>query len=450
MIIFRQMTAGEPASNAAGSAAGVRAGEQGLIYSLQMTLPRPIFVALLCVLSLSCGVAPTSTSSEPEKRSITPTATLQVSMPTTNAAEPAIAASSDGRVYVVWVEHEENGSDVLLREYDSEGNAKGGPVRVNPKAGSAKSWKGDPPTVKVGHDGTIYIGWTSAFEGSRAGNILYLSISTDGGQSFMPPTKVNDDSAPASHGMHSLAVDNDGSAYVAWLDERYLIDVPPEMKHHGEMSGTEPNAELYFAASQDKGRSFGANKKVASDVCPCCKTSITAPGTDGRMYIGYRQVVDNAFRHIAVTASSDRGKTFSGPKIVHDDQWKINACPVSGPSLFADPHTLSVAWYSGGDAESHGFFRATSLDGGNTFSAPMLIDEGDTGGTPVLLGDTVIFINSGKIFLGSIGPDNVAVKEEIGEGTVPASASVRNKLFIAFARPEVAGSSVWLNVLSAK
>jgi hypothetical protein len=375
---------------------------------------------------------------------------VRLGAPDANSAEPAIAASPDGRVFAVWVEHRENVADIFIREFDSAGNAKGNAVRINPQPGQAKAWRGDPPTVKIGSDGTIYVGWTSTPEGSSTGTDLYLSVSTDGGRSFMPPTKINDDAAPASHGMHSLAVGDDGGVYVAWLDERYLINVPPEMKHQGEMSGTEPNAELYFAASEDRGRTFGANKKIASDVCPCCKTSITSPGPDGRMYIGYRQVVNNAFRHIAVTASSDRGRSFSAPAIVHDDQWKINACPVSGPSLLANQNALTVAWYSGGDAGQHGFYRATSLDGGNSFSDPTFIGEGDTGGTPVILEDQVVFTDSGKLFLASIGQNEGAGKHELGRGNAPAMASGKDKLFIAFVRPEDAGSSAWLGVIDTK
>ena len=404
----------------------------------------------LCLLSFACGSASRPATSGTESTNVSKFVPVRLGLPDANAAEPAIAASSDGRVFAVWVEHRENDADVFVREFDSAGNANGDPVRVNPQPGQAKAWRGDPPTIKIGSDGTVYIGWTSTPKSSASGTDLYLSVSTDGGRSFMPPTKVNDDSAPGSHGMHSLAIGDGGGVYVAWLDERYLIDVPPEMKHNGEMSGTEPNAELYFAASDDKGRTFGANKKVASDVCPCCKTSITPPGPDGRMYIGYRQVINNAFRHIAVTTSSDGGKTFSVPRIVHDDQWKINACPVSGPSLSTNQNALTVAWYSGGDAGQHGFYQATSLDGGNSFSDPVLVGDGDSGGTPVLLGDQLVFTDSGKLFLTSIGRNDGSQKWELGSGNVPTMALVQDKLFIAFVRPEDAGNSVWLDVFDTK
>jgi hypothetical protein len=376
-----------------------------------------------------------------------------------DAAEPAIAAAADGTVYLLWVEHSgRNEADIMIRQYDSAGNPKSESVRVNPVAGQAKAWYGDPPNVKVGEDGAIYVGWTAKVEGSKgSATILYLSVSRDGGRSFSSPVKVNDDAAPASHGMHSLGVDNAGRVYFAWLDERYLnaqnqhaAEKPDSYKtHHFEKTAffyqakpnenIEPNAELYFAVSHDGGKTFSPNKKLASDVCPCCKTSLLT-ASDGRIYISWRQVLEGDLRHIAVASSIDSGNSFSQPVIVSDDQWEISACPVSGAALTEGSNkTIKIAWFTAGKAGKQGIYWSESKDAGKTFSPRMLVSENSIGGTPKLITDKagrtkIIWAETGRIMTADLSEEklNIENKREIAAGDLPQSVFSGDKSFISF------------------
>ncbi|HWW74487.1 MAG TPA: hypothetical protein VNZ44_03775, partial [Pyrinomonadaceae bacterium] len=145
---------------------------------------------------------------------------VRVSAEKTEAAEPAVAGALDGTVYAVWVEHRGREADVWLARFDAEAKPLAPPARVNPNAGEATAWRGDPPTVAVAADGTVYVGWTARDEAAPHATTLYLSASRDGGRSFGSPVKVNDDAKHCVHGMHSLAVGEGGRVYVAWLDER--------------------------------------------------------------------------------------------------------------------------------------------------------------------------------------------------------------------------------------
>jgi hypothetical protein len=147
-------------------------------------------------------------------------AAVRVSAGGTAAAEPAAATARDGSVYVAWVEHKGKEADVWLAHFDGEARPAGQPVRVNPNAGEATAWRGDPPSLAVAPDGTVYVVWTARDASAPHATTLYLSASRDGGRGFGPPSKVNDDAKPGDHGMHSLAVAGDGRVYVAWLDER--------------------------------------------------------------------------------------------------------------------------------------------------------------------------------------------------------------------------------------
>src|ERR1044072_3539438 len=265
---------------------------------------------------------------------------VQISTPGIDAAEPVIASARDGSFYVAWVNHDAKTADVMLARLNDAGEIQGSPVRVNKEAGAATAWRGDQPSLAVAPDGAVHVLWTARVDaGEQHGTDVYLSSSTDRGQSFMTQVKVNDDKAPGPHGMHSLAVAGDGRIYAAWLDERNVHAPKPSTK--GEGHHMESNRDLYLATSTDGGRTFSANRKVASDACPCCKTSL-AVAADGTLYAGWRQVLPGSFRHIAVASSTDGGTKFSAPMIVSDDRWMLQGCAVSGPSLSVDKASGSL------------------------------------------------------------------------------------------------------------
>src|SRR5690349_15799707 len=147
----------------------------------------------------------------------------QISAADVDAAEPVTVSAPDGSFYVAWVNHNANNlSDVMLARFDHDGTASGSPMRVNQQAGVATAWRGDPPSVAV-TDRAVYVLWTARVESQgKSGTDLYFSVSQDGGKNFAPAVKVNDDKTPGTHGMHSLAVDQNGRIYVAWLDERNI------------------------------------------------------------------------------------------------------------------------------------------------------------------------------------------------------------------------------------
>lgn len=389
---------------------------------------------------------------------------IRISLPETNANEPAIAAGPGGNVFVVWVEHtEKKEANVMFQPLDANGQKRGEPLRVNPQPNNATAWRGDQPTIKIGKDGAIFVGWTERVAVEKgAANNLYLSVSRDGGRSFDAPVKVNDDAAPASHGMHSLAVDDSGRVFFAWLDERYLNSKKEKTNlsegfrfenaaffHHTD-EAAEPNAEVYFAASMDGGKTFSANKKLAGDVCPCCKTTLVA-SADGKIYASWRQVLRDDFRHIAVASSADGGGSFSSPVTVSDDKWQINACPVSGSALALDTeNNLTVAWFTAGEAGKRGLYIAESKDGGKTFSPRVLASESTVSGTPLLLAEKeIIWADLEKLFTAKLKKDNLDIenKREIGEGNLPAAAVSNGKVFLVFTKNEKETSSVWLSIM---
>jgi hypothetical protein len=420
---------------------------------------KKIILLMLAVTLAGCASRTDQTETK------TQPAGIRVSLPETNANEPAIAAGRDGSIFVAWVEHtEKKEANVMFQPLEPNGQRRGEPLRVNPRPNNATAWRGDQPTIKVGRDGAIFVGWTERVAVEKgAANNLYLSVSRDGGRTFDAPVKVNDDTVPASHGMHSLAVDDAGRVFFAWLDERYLASKKESTKlgegfrfenaaffHHTDKAA-EPNAEVYFAASSDGGKTFSANKKIAGDVCPCCKTTLVT-GADGKIYASWRQVLRGDFRHIAVASSADSGKSFSSPVIVSDDKWQINACPVSGSALALDAeNNLTVAWFTAGEAGKRGLYLSESKDGGKTFAPRVLASESTVSGTPLLLeGEKkIVWADVEKLYTAKVEIDKLEVenKRELGEGSLPAAALSDGKIFLAYVKNDGESGSIWLSVL---
>ncbi len=387
---------------------------------------------------------------------------IQINAPEFDAAEPAVASAPDGGVFVVWVEHGAGKTaDVFLQKFDAEAKPAGEKARVNPNAGEATAWRGDPPTIKIGADGAIYVGWTKRVKTETAsGTDFYVSVSRDGGKTFQSTAKVNDDTAPASHGMHSLTVDKNGKIYAAWLDERNIKKPAhaqnnasstfefvkaqhaptPETKPADEEA--EPNSEVFFSVSSDGGKTFSPNKKLSSEVCPCCKTAVLA-APDGKIYVSWRQVVGDNFRHIAVASSADGGDSFSEPVIVSDDRWQIAGCPVSGaPLVSGEDNSVRVAWFSAGAAGAPGVYQAYSTDGGKTFSPRSLVSEGFSPYSPqFVVGEPnvshIAWANGGKqvFFAESMTPDTVGKPvPAIGSASYFSAANSKGKLFAVYVK----------------
>ena len=243
--------------------------------------------------------------------------------------------------------------------------------------------------------------------------------------------------------------------YVAWLDERDIEPKEADPSKAPTHMHTESNRVVYFASSADGGRTFSPNLRVAGEVCPCCKTSL-AVGEDGRVYVGWRQVLAGNFRHIAVASSEDGGQTFSPASIVSDDRWELQGCPVSGPALAADrPGALRVLWYTAGEAGRPGLYWSESHDGGRTFSPRRVLAETSGRGTPAVLkgeggGLTAVWEGVDGASPATMrawlddGGRAAAAAVVAGGGELPAAAEAAGQLFVAYGAKEDEGHGVWV------
>ena len=91
------------------------------------------------------------------------------------------------------------------------------------------------------HRGTIYVNWADQRNGSDDTDIWLVS-STDNGESWTKPTRVNDDTPGSQQFLSWMTIDQStGYIYVVFYDRR----------HHTDIS-----TDVYLAVSKDGGKSF--------------------------------------------------------------------------------------------------------------------------------------------------------------------------------------------------
>ncbi|MEQ1690162.1 MAG: hypothetical protein ABMA00_02665 [Gemmatimonas sp.] len=286
------------------------------------------------------------------------------------AANPTIAAEGQF-VAVAFSAATSSSMDVFLATSRDGGRTFATPTQVNVVAGDARVSGEEPPYVALvprkGSTPDVVVVWTT-----RNGSTwkLVSARSTNGGRTFGASANVPGSEADGSRGWQSVAVDANGRVLVLWLDHRGMATADSTHKHGATASGQPmPKADPTERAGLSKVLFGSLDSKsaltVAQSVCYCCKTSLAATGSN--VYAVWRHVFPGGQRDIAFSMSSDRGRAFSTPIRVGDDQWKFDGCPDNGPTIAVDlKRHVHVVWptpVDGKDLSTMALFYAVSRDG---------------------------------------------------------------------------------------
>jgi hypothetical protein len=272
-------------------------------------------------------------------------------------AKPSIAVTAsfdeNGKLWLAAI----SGQHVYVSYSTDYGVTRSAPVKVNTEPENILGDGENRPKIIV-RKGVVYVSYTQGLAKPMTGHIRF-SRSLDGGKTFSQPITVNDNLEIISHRFDAMGVNDRGQVFVAWLDKRDLSVAAKKGEKYAGLG-------LYYAASDDKGKSFKANIKAADHACECCRVAM-AIDTDGYPVIVWRHVFDTNIRDHALLKLDGK----MAPVRLSYENWNVAGCPHHGPSLsIASDGIYHAAWFSNAP-ERHGLFYAHSTDQGKTFSSPM-------------------------------------------------------------------------------
>ncbi len=278
---------------------------------------------------------------------------------------PHALGEPDGSMIVTWgLVADDGGADILFSRWGET------PVRVNPVRNSAVAGRQVGPRMARLPSGRILVSWVDRAL-DPAGDIV-VAASDDGGRTFHPPVRVNDDRGEAGQEYQDIAVLPDGQVALAWLDER------------DSDAGYQNRKQIYFSTSKDGCRTFERSRALTASkdgVCTCCRPAL-ASRRDGALHVVYRDRVGEELFLRGMSLLP--GNEDFGPQVtISAGGWRYLACPTDAPSIALGPSgSIHIAWMDGTAGEPC-LWRADSQDGGRTFTKPApLVAARGTGSAP--------------------------------------------------------------------
>ena len=174
--------------------------------------------------------------------------------------------SSGTDVYVIWVQGDEDNTDLYLKISRDGGATFGNTINLSNNPASLSY---HPKIVASGEN--IYIVWEDDDGNSRNSDIFFMK-SSDAGNSFTDKSNLSND--PSGSGTPQLSVSG-GEVYVAWM-------------------GTSPdNTDIFLARSQNDGNSFNQPENLSNDPDISFNPVLSVNGT--HVYVEWTDQDDSGF-----------------------------------------------------------------------------------------------------------------------------------------------------------
>ena len=342
------------------------------------------------------------------------------------SAEPNMAVAADGRVYLSWLEPADSGHALRFAVHD--GTRWTSPRTIVARRDFFVNWA-DFPSLEVLGGGRLAAHW---LQRSGTGTYAYgvrIAQSADGGLTWGAPVMPHRDSSLTEHGF--VAMWRDGEQLgAAWLDGR-------KFSKEGHGAGNEMMlVTTTLAADGTRGREVRLDERT----CDCCANAVAVTSTGP--IVAYRNRSADEIRDIHVTRRV--GGTWTAGVPVHEDNWKIAACPVNGPALAARGRRVALAWFTAA-GDSARVKVAFSDDAGAKFGAPVTVD----GGKPAGRVDVALLADGGALvtWVERIGGDTAAVRvrkvaRDGRAGTPTTIASSSAARASGFPKMAITGSNV--------
>jgi hypothetical protein len=275
-----------------------------------------------------------------------------------NSGQPQLSSLGD-RVVLSWVERSGESATLRFSERTDTGWTEARTVATG--TDWFVNWADVPSVIPLQHE-SMAAHWLQTSAASDDAYDVRLAFSRDRGRTWSASVTPHHDGTHTEHGFASLFPMPGQGLGVVWLDGRQIKEDAPEGVDAGNMS-------LRGALFAPDGHQ-ASEVAIADRVCECCP-STAAVTADGPI-VAFRNRTSDETRDIYVSRLV--GGKWTAPRAVHNDRWRIAACPVNGPALSAKGRDVAIAWFTAVGDEGH-VYAAFSSDAGQTFGPPVRIDD---------------------------------------------------------------------------
>ncbi len=265
--------------------------------------------------------------------------------------QPNWSVAPDGAAVFSWIEPSQGG---FALRYAVRHGASWSPAVTIASNRHFFHHPAEMPEVIALPGGHWFAHWVESPGGDSDAEYVYVSSSTDGAHWTMP-LEAHHDHSPVQHGLASMIANPDGGASIFWLEALKGEDAPVSLKRTiVDAMGKEVREEV-----------------INGDVCGCCPTAVT--NTPKGLLVAFRAHTKEDIRDIAVTRLENGH--WSTPKIVHADNWEINACPTNAAAVASKGEHVAVSWFTGAQ-DMPREEMAFSNDSGSSFGKPVILSTG--------------------------------------------------------------------------
>lgn len=220
------------------------------------------------------------------------------------------------------------------------------------------------PKAAFKDDETILVAYekkSPTKENKYAGAIYYV-VSNDEGKTWTPEKFLHNDTvAGRSRSYFDIERLPDGEIGASWLD----------IKLNNETGG---RSVRFAKTTQAKG--FSNEILVDSSACQCCRIDVYSDSRSN-IFVAYRGLkkgeMGKQIRDMMIATSTNGGSSFSSPVTISADNWNIDGCPHTGPSLCSNKAGLFSLWYTEGTGT--GIYYAQRSQNTQDFSPRQLVSN---------------------------------------------------------------------------
>jgi len=279
-------------------------------------------------------------------------------------SEGVFLFTSENEQLISWTEHGKNKKETTLKFafFNQKTNVFEQAITVPPAKG-LQLHSESMAKVGITKKGVLYATFRVKSRNSKSmySGTVYYTTSTDKGFTWSEKQQLVTDTASTSQSFFDIAQLTDGELGISWLDNRKL---------HKDRQGQ----TLYFAKTGTS-NTFQEEMALEGSVCQCCRTDIEI-GDNGTVQIAFRNLISpteigfpsiltdikTEVRDMYVVASNDNGETFSKSTSIYADNWQVNGCPHTGPSLATNTHGSGAVWFTDAEKKSGIFFKTDASD----------------------------------------------------------------------------------------